>query len=81
MDLSGCKNLDDNAFVNLYKAELPGAEEWVHPTHPGLKCLHTLKISNLNIGDYALLNLAKVAPNLESLEIAACKSFTDTGLE
>ena len=49
--------------------------------HPGLKHLHTLRLCNLAIGDYSLMNVVKVAPNLEQLEIASCKALTDFGLK
>lgn len=63
LDVSGCTKLDDTIITNLQKAELQ--QEGHPPMHPGLKHLHTLRMCNLNIGDYSLMNLIKVAPNLE----------------
>lgn len=64
LDVSGCTKLDDTMVTNLQKAAVEG-QEGNPPVFPGLKHLHTVRMCNLNIGDYSLLNLVKVAPNLE----------------
>jgi len=43
--------------------------------------MHSARFCNLPITDYSLTNLVKVAPNLEQLEIASCKTITDYGLK
>ena len=81
LDVSGCRHLDDSAINNLLKAEQPSKEEGQPSLHPGLKYLNTVRMINLNIGDYSLMNLAKVSPNLEQVEIASCQKITDFGLK
>jgi hypothetical protein len=44
---------------------------------PGMPYLHTLRLSGLNIGDFAILELLKVTKSVEHIEIARCTSMTE----
>lgn len=48
---------------------------------PGLIKLHTVKLAQLTITDFAIASLSKVAPNIEHLELTGCASLTEYSLK
>ena len=77
LDLAGSNDISDDGFNKLFKAQITVGSESVKP---GLKFLHTLKLSGSGIGEAVIPNLIKTIPNLEHLEIIKCEQITEHGL-
>lgn len=45
-----------------------------------MNCLHTVRLSGLNIGDLAIMELLKVTKAIEHIELAKCASITEGGI-
>ena len=80
MDVSGCLNFQDQAFGMLAKGEVQLAKGQP-AVQPGLIKLHTVKLAQLPITDFAVSSLAKAAPNIEHLELTGCASLSDYTLK
>ena len=80
LDVSGCTNIQDQAFGNLAKGEVQ-LTKGQPALQPGLIRLHTVKLAQLTITDFAISSLVKVAPNIEHLELTGCASLTDYSLK
>jgi len=55
--------------------------EDVPVSHPGLRMLHTVKLSGCPFADFGLTNLIKVAPNISHLELSGCETLTEYGVK
>jgi hypothetical protein len=77
LDLTGNHNIDDMSFTILSKHEvINGTEKF----KPGMPYLHTVRLSGLNIGDFAIMELLKVTKSIEHIEIAKCTSMTESSI-
>lgn len=79
LDVSGCTGVDDNAFVNLMEAKM--ADEDNKMILPGLKHLRTVKMQMMEVSDFAIVNLCKVAPNIEHLELNRLEELTEYAIQ
>lgn len=68
IDVCGDKYIDDNAFINLQKAEKVVPDQ-LKPINPGLVNLKVLKVGGCTISETGFFNMCKVTPNIEHLEI------------
>ena len=68
IDVCGDKYVDDNAFLNLLKAEKVVADQ-PKPITTGLTNLKVLKVGGCTISETGFFNMCKAAPNIEHLEL------------
>ena len=76
LDVTGAKHIDDQAFVNVSKAEVvpaPGEK----PVSPGLVNLKVVKVGFCSLSDFGVVTMCKVAPNIEHLEINRLETLTE----
>jgi len=93
LDLCGCDRITDASithhiskrYTNLQGINLSFC---INISHEGIKALVqqctgllTISLSNTNINDQALLNIASALPNLKSLSLAGCQHISDVGLQ
>ena len=74
--MTGAKHLDDQAFVNVSKAEVvlaPGEK----PVSPGLVNLKVVKVGFCSLSDFGIVTMCKVAPNIEHLELNRLETLTE----
>ena len=48
---------------------------------PGLKHLRTVKMQMMEVSDFAIVNLCKVAPNIEHLELNRLEELTEYAIQ
>ena len=53
LDISGSRNIDDQAFLQMAKCEIMGIDGKNHT--PGMKALTVVKISYINLTDFGLV--------------------------
>jgi hypothetical protein len=78
LDITGCRQLDDQAFVTAQKCEatLQGKQ-----VQPGLNNLTTAKIAYTGMTDFGVVTLAKIAPNIEHFETNRLDQLTEYSLK
>lgn len=79
LDITGARNIDDQAMVNMSKAEFV-LDDGKHMV-PGLVKLKTVKVGFTNLTDFGVVTLAKMAKSIEHLELNRLDGLTPYSLE
>ena len=68
--MTGSHGIEEDAGRLIIKAGVTVGEQTICP---GLKFLHTLKISGSNIGEASFPTMVRSMPNLEHVELCKCE--------